>query len=119
MLSGRFWTGRADGASRPNGAAASECASWHEGLKFPENENNFLSFFQRYMAPEVLNRSLNAANFEEFKWADIYSFALLLWEILNRIEPLPVEDEAGKEAPVGRRQQQRLISAFWEFLKNF
>lgn len=41
---------------------------------------------KRYMAPEVLNKTLNVRNFHHFKMADIYSFSLVLWEILRRIE---------------------------------
>lgn len=41
---------------------------------------------KRYMAPEVLDKSLNVKNFHHFKMADIYSFALVIWEILRRIQ---------------------------------
>jgi serine/threonine protein kinase len=41
---------------------------------------------KRYMAPEVLNMTLNTHNFVEFKRADIYSYALVLWEIARRVE---------------------------------
>lgn len=40
---------------------------------------------RRYMAPEVLARTLNVTSFDEFKCADIYSYALVLWEICQRI----------------------------------
>uniref|UniRef100_A0A914C5J5 Serine/threonine-protein kinase receptor n=1 Tax=Acrobeloides nanus TaxID=290746 RepID=A0A914C5J5_9BILA len=47
---------------------------------------------KRYMAPELLNKTLNVHNFEEFKMADIYSFSLVLWEIVRRIqEPYELE----------------------------
>uniref|UniRef100_T1IKD1 Serine/threonine-protein kinase receptor n=1 Tax=Strigamia maritima TaxID=126957 RepID=T1IKD1_STRMM len=36
---------------------------------------------RRYMAPEVLDNSLNTSHFESFKRADMYSFALVLWEL--------------------------------------
>lgn len=39
---------------------------------------------RRYMAPEVLDESLNTTSFEEFKAADIYSLGLVLWEIARR-----------------------------------
>ena len=39
---------------------------------------------RRYMAPEVLDESLNKFSFEAFKAADIYSFGLVLWEIARR-----------------------------------
>nr|BAB87725.1 HrBMPR [Halocynthia roretzi] len=37
----------------------------------------------RYMSPEVLNETLVKDSFEAFKASDVYSFALVLWEILN------------------------------------
>ncbi|XP_023231399.1 bone morphogenetic protein receptor type-1B-like isoform X2 [Centruroides sculpturatus] len=39
---------------------------------------------KRYMAPEVLDETLNRSQFEAYKMADIYSFALVLWEIARR-----------------------------------
>lgn len=39
---------------------------------------------KRYMAPEVLDESINEHSFESYKQADMYSFALVLWEIINR-----------------------------------
>nr|QWX95815.1 TGFbeta receptor type I [Strongyloides stercoralis] len=40
---------------------------------------------RRYMAPELLNETLNPKNFECFKQSDIYSFSLVMWEIVRRI----------------------------------
>lgn len=51
---------------------------------------NFLLFvvFQvgtaRYMAPEVLESRINLENIESFKQADVYSMALVLWEMISR-----------------------------------
>ena len=39
---------------------------------------------RRYMAPEVLDESLNKSNIESFKAADMYAFGLVLWEITRR-----------------------------------
>ncbi|KAB7500544.1 Bone morphogenetic protein receptor type-1B [Armadillidium nasatum] len=39
---------------------------------------------RRYMAPELLDDSLNMSWFESLKCADIYSFSLVLWEICRR-----------------------------------
>ncbi|KAK2720640.1 hypothetical protein QYM36_004509, partial [Artemia franciscana] len=39
---------------------------------------------RRYMAPEVLDETLNKRSFEAFKQADMYSFGLVLWEIARR-----------------------------------
>uniref|UniRef100_A0A0N4Z9K5 receptor protein serine/threonine kinase n=1 Tax=Parastrongyloides trichosuri TaxID=131310 RepID=A0A0N4Z9K5_PARTI len=44
---------------------------------------------RRYMAPELLNETLNPKNFESFKQSDIYSFSLVLWEIVRRINDNP------------------------------
>jgi len=41
---------------------------------------------RRYMAPEVLDESMNSAHFESYRQADIYSLALVLWEITRRCE---------------------------------
>lgn len=38
----------------------------------------------RYMAPEVLDLSLNACQFDSFKRADVYSMGLVLWEVAKR-----------------------------------
>ncbi|XP_075896808.1 TGF-beta receptor type-2-like [Nelusetta ayraudi] len=40
----------------------------------------------RYMAPEVLEARLNLENMESFKQTDIYSMALVLWEMTSRCE---------------------------------
>lgn len=42
----------------------------------------------RYMAPEVLEARLNLENIESFKQADIYSMALVLWEMTSRCEAI-------------------------------
>ncbi|KAK6629834.1 hypothetical protein RUM43_003654 [Polyplax serrata] len=39
---------------------------------------------RRYMAPEVLNETLNTAAFESFKMADMYSLGLVFWEMTRR-----------------------------------
>lgn len=39
---------------------------------------------KRYMAPEVLAQTINNSNFDSFRQADMYSFALVLWEIAGR-----------------------------------
>lgn len=44
----------------------------------------FLLFVLRYMAPEVLDDSINMKHFESFKRADIYAMGLVFWEIANR-----------------------------------
>ena len=39
-----------------------------------------------FRSPEVLSALLNAANFDEFKMSDVYSFSLVVWEICCRIQ---------------------------------
>ena len=39
---------------------------------------------RRYMAPEVLDNTIDSRNFPAFKMADMYSFGLVLWEIARR-----------------------------------
>lgn len=42
------------------------------------------SVFYRYMAPEILDDTMNVNIFESFKRADIYSLGLVYWEISRR-----------------------------------
>uniref|UniRef100_F6YLU3 receptor protein serine/threonine kinase n=1 Tax=Monodelphis domestica TaxID=13616 RepID=F6YLU3_MONDO len=39
---------------------------------------------KRYMAPEVLDESLNKNHFQPYIMADIYSFGLIMWEMARR-----------------------------------
>ncbi|XP_014261668.1 TGF-beta receptor type-1 isoform X3 [Cimex lectularius] len=39
---------------------------------------------KRYMAPEVLDESMNMNHFDSFKRGDVYAFGLILWEIARR-----------------------------------
>ncbi|KAL4217117.1 Activin receptor type-1 [Mactra antiquata] len=39
---------------------------------------------KRYMAPELLDETLNPEFFDSFKCVDIYAFSLVLWEIARR-----------------------------------
>jgi bone morphogenetic protein receptor type-1B len=39
---------------------------------------------RRFMAPEVLDQSLNTSAFESFKMADMYSLGLVFWEMGRR-----------------------------------
>ncbi|CAK9295947.1 unnamed protein product [Gordionus sp. m RMFG-2023] len=41
----------------------------------------------RYMSPEILSETLDRLNFESFKMSDVYSFALVLWEIISCYNP--------------------------------
>lgn len=40
--------------------------------------------FDRYMAPEVLDETINMRHFDSFKCADIYALGLVYWEIARR-----------------------------------
>lgn len=55
----------------------------------------------RYMAPEVLDDSINMKHFESFKRADIYAMGLVFWEIANRCS---MGGEHRGEAPGVRRR---------------
>uniref|UniRef100_H2YCZ6 receptor protein serine/threonine kinase n=1 Tax=Ciona savignyi TaxID=51511 RepID=H2YCZ6_CIOSA len=39
---------------------------------------------KRYMAPEILDETLNMLHFDSFKRADIYSLGLVFWEVVRR-----------------------------------
>ena len=39
---------------------------------------------KRYMAPEVLDETINMSHFDSFKRADVYSMGLVLWEVARR-----------------------------------
>ena len=39
---------------------------------------------KRYMAPELLNETLNPDFFDSFKCVDVYAFGLVLWEVCRR-----------------------------------
>lgn len=45
---------------------------------------NVRSGTRRYMAPEILDKSINMNNFDAHKMADMYAFGLVLWEISRR-----------------------------------
>ena len=51
------------------------------GLSLPTNPKQGT---KRYMAPEILNESINMERFESFKLADIYSLGLVMWEVCRR-----------------------------------
>ena len=54
----------------------------------------------RYMAPEVLEARLNLENIESFKQADIYSMALVLWEMTSRCEAVGGKRRCQAQSPV-------------------
>lgn len=48
---------------------------------------------RRYMSPEALDQTMDMKSFESFKMADMYSLALLLWEICQRVNTSSVKDD--------------------------
>lgn len=46
--------------------------------------NVALCVHPRYMAPEVLDETINMKHFDSFKCADIYALGLVYWEIARR-----------------------------------
>ncbi|KAI7789736.1 bone morphogenetic protein receptor [Triplophysa rosa] len=48
---------------------------------------------KRYMAPEVLDESLNRSHFQSYIMADMYSFGLILWEIARRCVSAGIVEE--------------------------
>ncbi|XP_064408441.1 activin receptor type-1B isoform X2 [Latimeria chalumnae] len=48
---------------------------------------------KRYMAPEVLDETLNMKHFDSFKCADIYALGLVYWEIARRCNAGGVHEE--------------------------
>jgi len=40
----------------------------------------------RYMAPEVLMQACYTKSFDGYKASDVYGFALVMWEIINRTD---------------------------------
>ncbi|XP_054168311.1 TGF-beta receptor type-1-like isoform X2 [Oppia nitens] len=48
---------------------------------------------KRYLAPEVLDETINLIHFDSFKRADIYSFGLCIWEIARRCNVGGIHEE--------------------------
>ncbi|XP_076012622.1 activin receptor type-1B-like isoform X2 [Genypterus blacodes] len=48
---------------------------------------------KRYMAPEVLDESINMRHFDSFKCADIYALGLVYWEIARRCNSGGIHEE--------------------------
>lgn len=52
--------------------------------EFPLGTNMLFLSLCRYMAPEVLDETINMKHFDSFKCADIYALGLVYWEIARR-----------------------------------
>ncbi|XP_017270620.1 activin A receptor type 1Ba [Kryptolebias marmoratus] len=48
---------------------------------------------KRYMAPEVLDETINMKHFDSFKCADIYALGLVYWEIARRCNTGSIHEE--------------------------
>ncbi|CAL8339080.1 unnamed protein product [Boreogadus saida] len=53
-------------------------------LPWPKSGNTHNVGTARYMAPEVLESRVNLEDLEAFKQMDVYSMALVLWEMISR-----------------------------------
>ncbi|KAL0962519.1 hypothetical protein UPYG_G00341100 [Umbra pygmaea] len=63
----------------------------------------------RYMAPEVLESRINLDNIESFKQTDVYSMALVLWEITSRCNAIgEVKDY---EPPFGKLREHPCVES--------
>ncbi|XDV33590.1 hypothetical protein PO909_003955, partial [Leuciscus waleckii] len=63
----------------------------------------------RYMAPEVLESRMDLENIESFKQADVYSMALVLWEIVSRCSA--TGDVREYEPPFGRLKEHPCVES--------
>ncbi|XP_065188881.1 TGF-beta receptor type-1-like [Sycon ciliatum] len=61
----------------------------------PQIPFNYRVGTRRYMAPEILNETIRVDKFDSFRRTDVYSFALVLWEVCRRthIEGVAMEYE--------------------------
>ncbi|XP_026537124.1 TGF-beta receptor type-2 isoform X3 [Notechis scutatus] len=59
----------------------------------------------RYMAPEVLESRMNLDNVESFKQTDVYSMALVLWEMTSRCNGIG-EEVKDYEPPFGSKVRE-------------
>lgn len=68
----------------------------------------------RYMAPEVLESRVNLEDLESFKQMDVYSMALVLWEMVSRCEVI-----GGKEKKTKKLKTNKLdVSLTHEHIVN-
>lgn len=54
---------------------------------------------KRYLAPEVLEDTINMEQFDAFRRADIYAFGLVLWELATRTRLAPDQELARYRLP--------------------
>ncbi|XP_030645114.1 TGF-beta receptor type-2 [Chanos chanos] len=63
----------------------------------------------RYMAPEVLESRINLENIESFKQTDVYSMALVLWEMTSRCDA--IGDVKEYEPPFHKVQEHPCVES--------
>ncbi|KAL6473390.1 hypothetical protein MHYP_G00169510 [Metynnis hypsauchen] len=63
----------------------------------------------RYMAPEVLESRINLENIESFKQTDVYSMALVLWEMTSRCTAIGEVKEY--ELPFGKLREHPCVDS--------
>jgi len=80
-----------------------ECCIADFGMAVMKSSNSVMNFptnprqgTKRYMAPEILNETIDLTNFSSFLNVDIYAFGLVLWEMCKRSG-----DKNGKKKVVG------------------
>lgn len=104
------------------GLAVTYDASNNE-IDFPKDTQDKDKYFvgtMRYMCPELLSGSFGKEDFTNFKWADMYSFGLVIWEILSRTEiysdyvadkyKVPYDDHAPSSSDPSRSEMRRIVS---------
>uniref|UniRef100_H2Y7B1 receptor protein serine/threonine kinase n=1 Tax=Ciona savignyi TaxID=51511 RepID=H2Y7B1_CIOSA len=57
----------------------------HEKIDIGSYDRSNRQGTKRYMSPEVLDQTFHPESFEAYKASDVYSFALVMWEVINRI----------------------------------
>ena len=71
----------------------------HNEMNMPTNPKQGT---KRYMAPEILNETINMKSFESFKQVDIYALGLVVWEICRRCTGHSGEGGGGGRGEGGR-----------------
>ncbi|XP_067930500.1 bone morphogenetic protein receptor type-1B-like [Watersipora subatra] len=77
-----------------------DIANWRKIKSLMQDGDESVSQFiqvgtKRYLAPEILNLSIHSDSLQAFQKADIYSFGLLLWEVLVNSSLCRVEHAPG------------------------
>lgn len=66
------------------------------------------------MAPEVLESRINLENIESFKQADVYSMALVLWELISRCSAI-----GGKATDRISRREKKQNALFYDNMMSW